>query len=141
MCKMPKIGFSRNYFAKEKTSGPSPRVRGPRRPGPPWTSGHGRPRELTRPRPLATSGLKVTGEGAEEEEGSTGVLIPGSPGLGRRRSGGATAVKATTGKHSALAHSGRGERGRRDGGGAVGGEDTEEPFYRVRGGAGWPGVR
>jgi hypothetical protein len=41
----------------------------------------------------------------------------------------------------ALAHLGRGERGRRDGGGAVGGEDAREPFYRVRGGAGRLGVR
>jgi hypothetical protein len=70
-----------------------------------------------------------------------GVPIPGSPGLRRRRSGGATTVKATAGKHSALAHLGRGERGRRDGGGAVGGEDAREPFYRVRGGAGRLGVR
>jgi hypothetical protein len=70
---MPKIGFSRNYFAEEKT-------RGPRRLGPPWTSGHGRPRELAGARPPATPGLKVVGVGAGEEEGSTEVPIPGSPG-------------------------------------------------------------
>jgi hypothetical protein len=80
----------------------------------------------------SSPGLMVTGEGAGEEEGSTGVPILGSPGLRRRRSGGATAVKVAAGKHTTLAHSGRGERGRRDGGGAVGGEDTREPFYRVR---------
>jgi hypothetical protein len=91
---MSKIGFSRNYFAEEKTRGPSPRVRGPRRPSPPWTGGHGRPRELARARPPATPRLKVTGEGAGEEEGSTGVPILGSPGLERRRSSGATTVKA-----------------------------------------------
>jgi hypothetical protein len=129
---MPKIGFSRNYFAEEKT-------RGPRRPGPPWTGSHGWPRELAGAWPPATPGLKVTGEGAGKEERSTGVPILGSPGLGRRRSGGATAVKAAAGKHSAPAHSGRGERGRRDEGGAVGGEDAGEPFHSVRGGAGWPG--
>jgi hypothetical protein len=128
---MPKIGFSRNYFAEEKT-------RGPHRPGPPWTGSHGWRRELAGAWPPATPGLKVTGEGAGKEERSTGVPILGSLGLGRRQSGGATAVKAATGKHSAPAHSGRGERGRRDGGGAVGGEDAGEPFHRVRGGAGWP---
>jgi hypothetical protein len=63
-----------------------------------------------RARPPATPVLKVAGEGAGEEEGSTGVPIPGSPGVGRRRSGGATAVKAAAGKHSTPAHSGRGER-------------------------------
>jgi hypothetical protein len=62
---MPKIGFSRNYFAEETT-------RGPRRPGPPWTGGHGRSRELTVTRPPATPGLKVIGEGVGEEEGITG---------------------------------------------------------------------
>jgi hypothetical protein len=50
------------------------------------------------------------------------------------------AVKAAAGKHSAPAHSGRGERVRRDGGGVVGGEDAREPCYRVRGGAGLPGI-
>jgi hypothetical protein len=130
---MPKIRFSRNYFAEEKTCGP-------RQPGAPWTGGHGRPRELVRAQPPATLGLKVAKKGRGEEEGSTGVPIPGSPGLGRRRSGGATVVKVAAGKHLASAHSGRGERGSRDGGGVVGGEDVGEPLYRVRGGAGRPGV-
>jgi hypothetical protein len=94
---MPKIGFLRNYFAEEKTRGPSPRVGGPHRPGPPRTGSHGRP-------------LELAGEGAGEEEGSTGVPILGSPRLGRRQSGGAMAVKAAVGKHSTPAHSGRGER-------------------------------
>jgi hypothetical protein len=49
-------------------------------------------------------------------------------------------VKVVAGKHLAPAHSGRGERGRRDGGGAVGGEDAGEPFYWVRGGVGRPSV-
>jgi hypothetical protein len=126
MCKMPKIRFSRNYFAEEKTRGPSPRVCGPRWPGPPWTGGDGRPREFAGAWPPATLGLKVTGEGVGEEEGSTGVPIPGSPGLGRRWSGGAMAVKASAGKPSAPAHSGWGERGRRDGGGAVGRRGGQE---------------
>jgi hypothetical protein len=101
---------------KKKTHGPSPRVRGPRRPGPPWTGGHGRPRELAGAQPPAPLGLKVAGEGAGEEEGSTGVPILGSPGLGRRRSDDAMTVKAVVGKHSVSAHSGQVERGRRDGG-------------------------
>jgi hypothetical protein len=38
------------------------------------------------------------------------------------------------------ARSGRGERGRRGGGGAVGGADAGGPFYRVEGGAGPLGI-
>jgi hypothetical protein len=49
-------------------------------------------------------------------------------------------VKAVVKVRSARALSGRGERGRRGGGGAVGGVDARAPFYRVGGGAGRPGV-
>jgi hypothetical protein len=77
---------------------------------------------------------------AEEEDGSTGVPVPGSAGLGRRQSGGATMVKVTLEERSVRALSGHGERGRRGGGGAVGGADARVPFFRVRGGAGRPGV-
>jgi hypothetical protein len=37
--KCPKLDFLGIVFLKE-TCGPSPRVRGPRRLGPPWTGGH-----------------------------------------------------------------------------------------------------
>jgi hypothetical protein len=45
-------------------------------------------------------------------------------------------MKAAVEESSVRAHSGRGERGRRGVGGAVGGADAGVPFYRVRGGAG-----
>jgi hypothetical protein len=44
-------------------------------------------------------------------------------------------------ERSARARSGHGERGRRGGGGAVGGADAGVPFCRVGGGAEWPGIR
>jgi hypothetical protein len=75
-------------------------------------------------------------QGVGEEEGSTGVPIPGSPGLGRRRSGGVTMVKAAVEERSTRAHSGRGERERR----GVGGADARAPFYRVGGRAGRLGI-
>jgi hypothetical protein len=58
--------------------------------------------------------VEVAGRGAEEEEGSTGVPVPGSPGLGRRQSGGAMTVKAAVEERSARARSGakRGKEGR-----------------------------
>jgi hypothetical protein len=40
----------------------------------------------------------------------------------------------------ARAHSGCRDRGRRGGGGAVGGVNVGAPFCRVGGGAGWSGV-
>jgi hypothetical protein len=73
-----------------------------------------------------------------QEEGSMGVPILGSPGLRRRWSSGATTVKAAVDDCSTRARSGHGERGRRGGGGAVGGADVEAPFYRVKDGAGRP---
>jgi hypothetical protein len=75
-----------------------------------------------------------------EKEGSTGVPILGSLGLGRWRSGHATMVKVAVEECSVQARSGHRERGRRGRGGVVGGADAEAPFYRVRGGAGRPGV-
>jgi hypothetical protein len=50
-------------------------------------------------------------------------------------------VKAAVEERSARARSGRGERGRRGGGGVVGGADVRAHFYRVRGGAGRPSIR
>jgi hypothetical protein len=117
-----------------KIRGLSPRGCGPRRPGPPWTGGHCRELELIRARPPAPPDA---GQGAEEEEESTGVPVPGSPGLGRWQSGGATMVKVAVEERSAWARSGHGERGRRGGGGVVRKGGAEAPFYRVGGGAGW----
>jgi hypothetical protein len=77
--------------------------------------------------------LESYDQGAGVEEGSTGVPIPGSPGLRMRRSGGATTVKAAVEERSARAHS-------RHGGRDKGGADVMVPFYRVRGGEGRPGV-
>jgi hypothetical protein len=83
--------------------------------------------------------VDVAGRGAEEEEGSTGVPVSGSPGLRRRRSGGTTMMKAVVEEHSARACSRRGERGR-GGGGAVSRGGAGAPFYRVGGGAGYRGA-
>jgi hypothetical protein len=50
---------------------------------------HGRPRELTGARPLATPGLKVTGEGAREVEEVVVSTFVGSSELGRWGNGSA----------------------------------------------------
>jgi hypothetical protein len=50
--KCPKLNFLGIVFLKE-TRGPSPRVRGPRWPSPPWTGGHCRAWELAGARPPA----------------------------------------------------------------------------------------
>jgi hypothetical protein len=97
-------------------------------------------RELFRAQPPAAPVPERSDQGAGEEEGSTGVLVPGSPRLGRRRSCGAAMVKAAVDERSARARSGHGERGRMGGGGAVGGANARAPFYRVRGGAGRPSI-
>jgi hypothetical protein len=96
--------------------------KGPRRPGPPWIGSHCREPEFVRARPPAPPVVEVAGRGAEEEEGSTRVPVSGSPGLRRRRSGGAMTVKAVGEEHSARACSGCGERGRRAGEGRSGEE-------------------
>jgi hypothetical protein len=60
------------------------------RPGPPWTSGQGQPRELTGAQPLATPELKVAGEGEEDGESGLGNLLRASPEDGWWRGGWAT---------------------------------------------------
>jgi hypothetical protein len=77
-----------------KIRGLGPQGCRPRRPGPPWTDSHFREPKLIGGWPPAPPAVEVTGRGAKEEEGSTGVPIPGSPGLGRQRSGGTTMMKA-----------------------------------------------
>jgi hypothetical protein len=120
-----------------KICGLSARGSGPRRPGPPWTGGHCRILELIGAQPSAAQVAGVVGRGAEEGKESTGVIVSGSPGFGRRRSGGASAVKATVGRALVWVTWGS-KMGQ---GGAVGGGDAGAPFYRVSGGAGRPGVR
>jgi hypothetical protein len=80
--------------------------------------------------------LESSDQGAREEEGSTGLPIPGSPGLRMRRSSGVTMVKA----RSARARLRCGERGRRGRGGAVGGANAGVLFYRVERGVGRSGI-
>jgi hypothetical protein len=77
----------------EKIHGLGPWGCGPRRPGPPWTGSHCRKPELVRAWPLAPPAVEVTRRGVGEEEGSTGVPVPGSPGLVRRRRGSTMMVK------------------------------------------------
>jgi hypothetical protein len=76
-----------------KICGLGPRGYGPRRPGPPLTGSHCREPELVGAQPLAPPVVVVAGRGAEEEEGSTGVHVPGSPGLGRQWSSDAMTMK------------------------------------------------
>jgi hypothetical protein len=71
---------------------------GLRRPGPPWTGGHCRVFELIRAQPPAAPVAGVAERGVEVGKGSTGVLVPGSPGLRRRQSDGASVVKVAAGR-------------------------------------------
>jgi hypothetical protein len=114
--KCQEMGFSKNYFIEEK---PMDQVHGSVEhagPDPPWTGGHCRARDLTGAWPSAAPVPESSDQVVGEEEGSTGVPISGSPGLERRRSGGAMTVKAAVEEHSAQARSRCEERGRRGGG-------------------------
>jgi hypothetical protein len=92
--------------------------------------------ELIGAQPSAVPVARVARRGAEEGKGSTGVPVLGSPGLGRRRRGGMSVVKAVAGRTPVRVSQGL-EMGQ---GGAVGGGDARAPFYRVGGGAGRPGI-
>jgi hypothetical protein len=116
-----------------KIHGLGPRGYGPRQPGPPWIGGHCREPELIGAWPPAPQVVEVAGRGAHSK-------VPGSPGLGRRRSGDATTVKALVEERLARACSGHRERGRRGGGGVVRRGGAGVPFYRVEWGAGRRGV-
>jgi hypothetical protein len=54
--------------------------------------------ELIGAQPLAAPVVRVVEREVEEGKGSTGVPVPGSPGLRRWRSGGASMVKAAIGR-------------------------------------------
>jgi hypothetical protein len=74
--KCPKLNFSGIVFLKE-TRGPSARVRGPRRPGPPWTGGHCHAQELTGARPPAAPVPESSDRGAGERKGGLANSMAG----------------------------------------------------------------
>jgi hypothetical protein len=69
---MSEIAFSGNCFPKGKTRGPSPRVRGPRQPGPPLIGGHCRAQELAGARPPAAPVPESSDRRGGGEEGRVG---------------------------------------------------------------------
>jgi hypothetical protein len=78
-----KLDFPGIVFLK-KTRGPSPRVRGLRRPGPPWTGGHCRSRVLTGARPPAAPVPESSDRGAGKRKGGPVNSMVGLPRLRRR---------------------------------------------------------
>jgi hypothetical protein len=88
---------------QRKTCGPSPRVCGPRRPGPPWTGGHCHARELTEARPpvapVPESSDQRAGEGKDRQASSTMGLLR----FGRRWRGVSPAAEPRLGKAAARA--------------------------------------
>jgi hypothetical protein len=106
--KCPKLDLLGIVFLK-KTRGPSPRVRGLRRPGPPWTGGHCRSREL--------AGARPPGVSVPESSFKPTNSMAGFPWLGRRWRGGLPVTET-----SARKDDGEGAvRARRGGVGSVGG--------------------
>jgi hypothetical protein len=85
--------------------------------------------ELIGAQPSAAPVARVAEREAEEEKGSTGVPVLGSPGLRRQRSGGMSAVKAVAGRAPVRVTQGL-EMGQ---GGAVGGGDARAPFLGLEG--------
>jgi hypothetical protein len=81
--KYPKLDFPIIVFLK-KTGGPSPRVRGLRQPGSPWTGGHCRSRELAGARPLAAPVPESSDRGVGERKGGPANSMAGLPWLRRR---------------------------------------------------------
>jgi hypothetical protein len=125
--KSSKLDFLRIVFLK-KTRGPSPRVRGLRRPGPPWTGGHCRSRELTGAQPPAVPVPESSDRGAGEREGRPANSMVGLPRLRRR-------WKSISPAAEASARKGDGEgavRAKRGGIGGVGGfTEGRVGFYRA----------
>jgi hypothetical protein len=83
--------------------------------GPPWTDGG----VLTGARPPAAPVRQSSPAGAQQREERTGSSSRASPGLGRRRGGRVTAVKARWRRCSVRGLLKRGERGKGAGRGAV----------------------
>jgi hypothetical protein len=88
--KCPKLDFPGIVFLKE--------TRGPRRPGPPWTGGQCRPRELTGAWPLAASVPESSDRGAWERKGGLANSMAGLPRLRRRWKGVSPVMKASARK-------------------------------------------
>jgi hypothetical protein len=124
---MSEIGFSENCFTKE-THGPSPRVRGLRRPSPPWNGGHCRSRELAGARSPTVLVPESSDRGAGERKGGPVNSMAGFPRLGRR-------WKSVSPATDTLAQKDDGEgamRAKRGGVGGVGGfTEGEVGFYRA----------
>jgi hypothetical protein len=112
----------------KKTRGPSPRVRGLRRAGPPWIGGHCRSQELAGARPPAAPVPESSDQGAGEREGGPVNSMAGLPWLGRQ-------WKSVSQVTEASAQKGDGEgavRARREGVGGVGGfTEGGVDFYRA----------
>jgi hypothetical protein len=125
--KCPKLDFLGIVFLR-KTRGPSPRVRGLRQPGPPWTNGHCRSPELVGARPPAAPVPESSHRGAGEREGRPVNSMAGLPRLGRRWKSISPAMKT-----SARKDDGEGAvRARREGVGGVGGfTEGGVGFYRA----------
>jgi hypothetical protein len=81
-----KLDVLRIVFLK-KTRGPSPRVRGLCRLGPPWTGGHCRSRELAGARPPAAPVPESSDRGAGERKGGPANSMARLPRLRRRWKG------------------------------------------------------
>jgi hypothetical protein len=81
-----KLDFQRIVFLK-KTRGPSPRVRGLHRPGPPWTGGHCHSRELAGAQPPTAPVPESSNRGAGERKGGPVNSMAGLSRLGRRWKG------------------------------------------------------
>jgi hypothetical protein len=125
--KCPKLDFPGIVFLK-KTRGPSPRVRGLRRNGPPWTDGHCRSRELTGARPPAALVPESSDRGAGERKGGPTNSMAGLPWLGRRWKGVSPAAKASARKGDSEGA----VRARREGVRGVGGfTEGGVGFYRA----------
>jgi hypothetical protein len=84
--KCPKLDFPGIVFLK-KTHGPSPQVRGLRRPSPPWTGGHCCSRELAGARPPAAPVPESSDRGAGERKGGPMNSMVRLPRLRRRWKG------------------------------------------------------
>jgi hypothetical protein len=87
-----------------KTHGPSPRVRGPRRPGPPWTDDHCRARELTGARPSAAPVPKSSDQGVGEGKDGQASSTTGLLRVGRRWRGVSPAAEPRLGRAAVRAH-------------------------------------
>jgi hypothetical protein len=95
--KCPKLDFPGIVFLK-KTRGSSPRVRGLRWPGPPWTGGHCRSQELAGARALAALVPESSDRGAGERKGGPVNSMAMLPQLGRWWKGVSPAVELRLGR-------------------------------------------